>query len=186
LTSPAFPDLDLGMQEASPFERAQMAAPVSLALEVDALAPAEVVWQHLVRADRWRQWYRGIDTAHVRRMGPAQPPHLSPVIKAVGDRLDWRVDGIRIRSVLTEVTPPLRLEWTLQTLGARGALRWTLDPARSHGCRVRLEEWWTGIPVRLLRRTLRRTLRVSRTAWLEGLLAQIQASPPPDALPELE
>jgi hypothetical protein len=171
------------MDVADVFEHRWGSAPVAIALEVDARGSPVSVWDHLVRMERWRSWYRGIDSAHVRRrgaegeIGPSADGVGSSLL-AVGDRLDWRVDGIRIRSRITEVVPTARLAWTLQTLGAHGALRWTLVPTPEDGCRVRLEEWWAGMPVRLLRGTLRRTLQISRIAWLEGLLTQVDPSPP--------
>jgi len=148
------------------FDRSFAAAPVAVALEVDLARSPEEVWAQLALVEGWRTWYRGIDSAHLRGGDPLAP----------GSRLDWRVDGWRVRSRLVEVEPSVRLSWTLQTLGGHGALRWTLIPIDERGCCARLEEWWDGMAVSLLRRTLRRTLRVSRAAWLEGLAA----SPPPD------
>jgi hypothetical protein len=143
------------------FDQQFATAPVALALEVDVPRMPEVVWQHVIAVERWRTWYRGVESAHVRGGGPL----------VMGSRLDWRVDGWRTRSIVVEVEAPLRLAWTLQTLGGQGALRWTFTPTASGGCCVRLEEWWKGMAVSLLRRTLRQTLRVSRAAWLEGLVA---------------
>lgn len=146
---------------ATAFAHRLKTAPVTVALEIDLPQPPREVWPHLVKVERWQRWYRGIDSAVLRMShGGAIAP---------GDRLDWRVDGLRVRSVLVDVSPPTHLAWTLRTLGAQGALCWTLTPAGEEGCVVRLEEWWDGLPVRLLRRTLRRTLQISRTAWLEGL-----------------
>lgn len=143
------------------FDQQFAAAPVAVALEVDVPRTPALVWERIVTVERWRTWYRGVTSAHVRGGGPL----------AVGSRMDWRVDGWRIRSMIVDMEPPLQLTWTLQTLGGHGALRWTITPTDAGACCARLEEWWGGTAVSLLRRTLHRTLRVSRTAWLEGLVA---------------
>lgn len=157
------------------FERALDRAPVSVALEVDVAAPAEEVWARLVAVNRWPIWHPGIDFAVLRAPSPAP-----------GARLDWRGDGLRIRSVVTEALPPgqeeeARLEWTLSTLGGHGAQRWTLGTGEGV-TRVCLEEWWRGFSPWLLRRTLQRTLDVARPAWLLRLRDEAErprTRPPP-------
>lgn len=127
-------------------------------LERNVSAAPQRVWDLLVEVERWPLWHPGVDFA-VLRDRPPRP----------GVRLQWRADGMRISSILHEVQPPTRLSWTVRTLGARGYQMWSLQPLGSEGTRVRTEESWWGILPFLLRRTLRRTLRASRTAWLEGI-----------------
>lgn len=140
------------------FDRALARAPVSVALEVDLPVPPERAWSTLVRVERWPLWHPGVEVAVLRADAPAP-----------GVRLDWRVDGMRIRSMVLEADPPRRLEWSLRMLGGRGAQRWTLTSSPGGTTSVRLEEWWTGVAPHLLRRTLQRTLVVARTVWLERL-----------------
>jgi hypothetical protein len=59
--------------------------------------------------------------------------------------------------------------WTLRMMGAKGGMRWTLDPLPTGGTRIRVEESWGGVMVWLLRWTLRRTLEGSRSEWLLAL-----------------
>jgi uncharacterized protein YndB with AHSA1/START domain len=132
-------------------------SPVEIRLEVEAEADPEVVWEILARVERWRTWHRGVDFAVLRGE------------LAEGTRLDWRVDGLRIRSRLREVEFPRRLGFTVRMIGGHGYARWTLEPTPAGGTLVRTEELWEGFLVRMLRRTLSRTLTVSRTAWLEAL-----------------
>lgn len=76
---------------------------------------------------------------------------------------------MRISSILVEVEEGRCIGWTLRTLGGRGYQRWSLEELHSGSTRVRLEESWGGVVVRVLRRTLLRTLELSRAEWLEGL-----------------
>jgi uncharacterized protein YndB with AHSA1/START domain len=145
------------------FEQAMNGAAVRVALEVDVPAPPDRVWEILVRVERWPLWHPGVGMAILRADGPAP-----------GARLDWQADGMRIRSTVYEVEEATRLAWSLRSLGAHGAQRWTLEsiPAENGtppGTRVRLEEWWAGPTARILGRTLQRTLDVARAAWLERL-----------------
>lgn len=111
---------------------------------------------------RWPGWHRGIRVAALR--GDLVP----------GTRLDWRAEGMRIRSILKEVDPPRRLGFTTRMFGGHGYLRWCIEP-REGGSLVRIEEVWEGLFVSLLRRTLRRTLTLSRTHWLDALRERVQA-----------
>jgi uncharacterized protein YndB with AHSA1/START domain len=157
------------------FDRDARAAPIRVTWEIEVPASPEQVWEALVQVERWPLWHPGVSMAVLR--GDAPTP---------GTRLDWAADGMRIRSTLFQVEPHRRLGWTLRTLGARGALRWSLEPAsagaasptgsRVTGSRVRLDEWWTGLTARLLRRTLQQTLDVARAAWLERLRARVTPS----------
>jgi uncharacterized protein YndB with AHSA1/START domain len=147
----------------SGFEAAMSGAAVRVALEVDVPAPVDRVWTSLVDVERWPRWHPGIRMAVLRADAPAP-----------GARLDWQADGMRIRSTVFEVDEGHRIAWSLRTLGAHGAQRWTLEPlppgpGSPEVTRLRLEEWWVGLTARVLRRTLQRTLDVARAAWLERL-----------------
>lgn len=161
------------------FDQALARAPVSVALEVDLPVAPRRAWSALVRVERWPLWHPGVEVAVLRGDAPAP-----------GVRLDWRADGMRIRSHVLVVDELHRLEWSLRMLGGHGAQRWTLTPSPDGATSVRLEEWWTGLAPRLLRGTLQRTLEVARTAWLERLRDHVTRNPssgdpePPD--PERE
>ena len=132
-------------------------APVVLRRERALSAPPARVWEALSRVEHWPRWHRGIRFAVLR--GSVEP----------GAVLHWRADGMRISSLLMEVEEERRLGWTIRTLGARGYQRWSLEAVPGRGTLVRLEESWEGLMVRILARTLRRTLGASREEWLRGL-----------------
>jgi len=152
-------------------------APVEVRLEVDVAAPPARVWEVLTRFEAWPAWHRGVQFAVLRG-------ELSR-----GSRLLWRADGMRIRSELQEVESSRVLGMSTRTLGGRGYHRWTLIPRDDGGTLVRSEEVWDGLGVRLLRRTLRRTLDVSRRAWLAALRERVESeaqSEPDGAVPKKE
>lgn len=135
---------------------------VDVRLEVEVDAPPGTVWEILTRVERWPLWHPGVRFAVLRGQ------------LAEGTRLDWRADGMRVRSVLHEVVEPRRLGLTLRMLGGRGYARWSLLPLAEGVTLVRIEETWEGLLVRLLRRTLDRTVRVGRTHWLEALRSRAE------------
>lgn len=146
-------------------------APVLLRLQTDVSAPPEAVWDLLVEVRRWPLWHRGADFADLR--GELEP----------GTQLRWRMDGMRIRSRIREVDPPVRLGWTMGTLGARGYQRWSLRPTPT-GTEVTLEEAWGGLFALVLKRTLKRTLLRARTHWLAALRDRAEADEDAGAPPE--
>lgn len=139
------------------YRRFNARAPVVLVAERELAAPPSHVWSVLTGVAMWPHWHRGIGFAVLRGS-------LAP-----GTALHWKGDGMRIASRVAEVEPERRIGWTIRTLGAHGYQRWTLDPSPSGGTRLRLEESWEGLAVRLLGGTLRRTLERSRAEWLNGL-----------------
>lgn len=143
--------------EYDPLAGAGVRAPVEVRLEVDVDASPEEVWTILTRFEAWPAWHRGIQFAALKGE------------LARGGLLQWRADGMRIHSELVEVESCRILGMSTRTLGGHGYHRWTLIPRNDGGTLVRSEEIWEGLGVRLLKRTLRRTLQVSRKAWLAAL-----------------
>ncbi len=144
-------------------------APVDLRFEVEVEAGPAPVWRTLSEVSRWPLWNRGVSFAVL-------DGELAP-----GTRLHWRADGMRIASQIAELEPQRLLGLTLRTMGGRGYHRWTLEPLEGDRVLVRSEEIWDGLGVRILRRTLRRTLSRSRTHWLEALKNQVEGSGEGDA-----
>ncbi len=153
------------MSEEAPDPLDRISAAVDIRMEVDVDASADVVWEVLTHFKAWPLWHRGVSFAVLR--GELEP----------GTRLHWRADGMRIRSKLKEVEPERTLGFTLRAMGGWGYHRWTLVPLDDDRTLVRIEEVWAGFVVRLLRRTLHRTLEVSRASWLEALRERVEGSP---------
>jgi hypothetical protein len=139
--------------------------PVDVRLEIEVAATPAAIWSILISFREWPLWHRGVDFAHLE--GDL----------CEGSSLFWRADGMRIRSNIRELEGERRLGMTLRSTGARGYHRWTLASGPAPGLTlVRSEEVWGGLAPRFLRRTLRRTLRVSRGAWLEALRERAEST----------
>lgn len=147
----------LSARDPDPDPLARLQAPVEVRLEVDTRADPARVWQILTRFEAWPLWHRGVHFA-------ALDGEL-----VQGARLHWRADGMRIHSRLVEVEPERVLGMATRTLGGRGYHRWSLEPMEGTGTLIRSEEIWDGLVVRILKGTLRRTLKRSRRHWLEAL-----------------
>lgn len=137
-------------------------APVVVRATAEIGTERDRVWEVLAAVERWPSWHRRIGFAT-----------LHGGLEA-GTILHWACDGMKFSSLLTEVDAPSRLGWTLRTLGGRGYLRWTLLDLGDGRTRVRIEESWEGLLVRILGRTLRRTLTPSRSEWIRSLAVRCE------------
>jgi uncharacterized protein YndB with AHSA1/START domain len=99
--------------------------------EVLINAPRPVVWQHLVAAEKWPQWY---PNAH--RVRVLDEP--SGVLRA-GSRFEWDTFGIHVASRVTEFAVESRLAWSGESEGYRAYHVWLLTDAPT-GCAVVTEE----------------------------------------------
>jgi hypothetical protein len=165
MMSARFPAGHAGLPEEGPEDPLDTVdAPVDIRFEVEVEAGPVRVWQTLSDVSRWPLWNRGVSFAVLEG-------ELAP-----GTRLHWRADGMRIASQIAELESQRLLGLTLRTMGGRGYHRWTLEPLEGDRVLVRSEEVWDGLGVRILRRTLRRTLTRSRIHWLEALKNQVEGS----------
>jgi hypothetical protein len=130
--------------------------------EIDIDAPPEQVWAHLVDLPTWADWNPFITSAD----GTAE----------VGRRLSLRMEppggrGITIRPTVTEVSPGGALEW-LGRLGVPGVFdgrhRFELS-ATASGTHFVQREWFRGVLVRPLRRSLDRGTRAGFEAMNAAL-----------------
>jgi len=140
---------------------------MSNGLEIKTTAPAiawaevliatdpETVWQVLSDLERWPSWNADIRDVVVH--GPL----------AAGTTFAWKAGPGTIRSTLGEVDAPCKIAWHGVTFGIRAIDVFRLEP-HGDGTRVTEEESWEGLPVRLMRRRMQRTLQ---TAIEKGLLA---------------
>jgi len=135
-------------------------SPVYGRSEITIAAPPAVVFEHLVRAERWPEWFADCSAVRIEA-GPR--PELD-----VGTRFRWTVMRVPVVTTVEECEPPTRLAWSGSGLGARAYHAWILEPAAG-GCRVLTEETQRGAVPSLLRFLLRPLLRYSQRRWLTDL-----------------
>jgi hypothetical protein len=134
------------------------AAPVAAQSETEIAAPPERVWELVTDIGRWPEWDPGVESAALE--GPLAP----------GTAFRWKAGPGTIVSTLRHVDPPREVGWTGKTMGIAGVHVFRLE-ASGVGTRVVSEESWNGVPARILRGRMRRTLQRSLDAGLRHLKA---------------
>jgi len=124
-------------------------------------ASCEQVWQHIVDASEWPQWYP--NAKEVKFLNGA---------KNLGEGVVWRwtTFGFAIESRINEFIPHSRIGWFGYKPGTPPSFyhTWYLKPER-HSCRVVTEEVGIGPAARQLRETKETLLHRGHDLWLATL-----------------
>jgi uncharacterized protein YndB with AHSA1/START domain len=131
-------------------------APVreSAAIVIDA--SPETVWDTLTDLASWPRWMPGVKSMHAD-----ETPR-------VGSTFKWKAGPGTIRSEIIESDRPRRVAWKGRTLGVVAVHVWKIDP-QGGSTRVFTEESFSGPVARVLRRTMRNTLRKALDEGLPAL-----------------
>ena len=124
-----------------------------------AAVPPERVWQLLVDATAWPQWYRNARRVEL----------TSGAVLAAGAEFRWTTFGLRVRCVVTDFEPPRFLAWSGRALGSTGYHRWLLEPHPDGGTHVVTEEVQQGLSARLLGWWMRPRLLREHQHWIDQL-----------------
>ncbi|MCA9646028.1 MAG: SRPBCC family protein [Polyangiaceae bacterium] len=130
-------------------------APVTGAASIQIDAMPDVVWEVISDVNGWPSWNPDVSGAQL--LGPL----------AVGTEFRWKAGPGTITSTLLEVEPLREISWRGKSLGVSALHVWRLRPA-AQGVTLEVEESLEGLPARLFRASLRRTLE---TALQNGLTA---------------
>ena len=136
-------------------------APVVGTGETEIAAPPEVVWDVLTAIDRWPTW-----NPDVKSM--SMPGDL-----VAGSEFRWKAGPGTITSVLQHVDRPRQIAWTGKTLGIRAIHVYRLEP-RGDGTFVSTEESYEGLPARLFRGPVQKTLDAALADGLRHLKAEAE------------
>jgi len=137
------------------------AAPAIGRAEIDVAAAPEVVWSVLADIDGWPRWNASIASARLEG-------ELAP-----GSTFRWKAGPGTITSTLREVDPPRELGWTGKTFGIKAVHVYRLEQ-RGDSTHVTSEESWDGLPVRLLRGRMQKTLQKALDEGLPLLKAEAE------------
>jgi uncharacterized protein YndB with AHSA1/START domain len=131
-------------------------APVVARAEEQVAAPPESVWELVTGVDRWPEWNFDVKSASL-------DGGLAP-----GSTFRWKAGPGTIVSTLRTVEPPREVSWTGKTMGIAAVHVYRLEPADG-GTHIVSEESWAGLPVRLLRRRMAKTLQTGLDQGLAHL-----------------
>ena len=128
--------------------------------ELQMKVPAERVWDALVHAKRWPEWYPNAKKVVLRNQE--------------GERLEkgtvfrWSTFGVRITSEVVEYEPEERIAWTGKAPGLWVYHAWLLEKTEA-GCRVLTEETQHGVLCRLSALLFPRRMWKFHQLWLETM-----------------
>jgi uncharacterized protein YndB with AHSA1/START domain len=136
-------------------------APAVASAEVEVAADPEIVWEVLTSIDDWPRWNPDVSSASLEE-------GLSE-----GARFHWKAGPGTITSTLQRIDRPRLIAWTGRTFGIKAIHVHRFEP-RGQGTMVWSEESWEGLPVRILRGRMQRTLEQSIEPGLGHLKAEAE------------
>jgi hypothetical protein len=136
-------------------------APAVASAQVAVYADPETVWEVLTSIDDWPRWNPDVRWASLEE-GLME-----------GSRFRWKAGPGTITSTLQRIERPRLIAWTGRTFGIKAVHVHRLEP-RGEETVVHSEESWEGLPVRLFRRRMQRTLDEAVGPGLEHLKAEAE------------
>jgi hypothetical protein len=130
--------------------------------EILIKAPSSTVWQHIVAAQKWPEWY---PNSHEVQIANDQGGGLK------GDsKFEWSTFGLHIISTVHEFVPNSRLGWFGKGTGVDAVFyhTWLLVPT-SDGCQVITEEVAKGPGAIAFRQSDPNALHKGHEVWLSSL-----------------
>jgi uncharacterized protein YndB with AHSA1/START domain len=129
------------------------------ALQIDA--PCERVWQHIIEATKWPEWYP--NSKDVRILDDSSR-------LAAGSVFRWTTFGLPLESRINEFVPFSRIGWYGYAPGASPAFyhTWYLQP-QGGGCLAVTDEVGKGSDARHLRETDEGLMHRGHDLWLATL-----------------
>jgi uncharacterized protein YndB with AHSA1/START domain len=142
-----------------------MGAPAVARGEIEVAASPEIVWSVLTDIANWPNWNPDVKGASIK--GPL----------AAGTQFRWRAGPGTITSTLQNVEPPHRIEWTGTTFGIKAIHVHRLEQQDGKTI-VRSAESWDGLPVRLLPRSMAKSLQKAIDSGLSHLKIEAERQAP--------
>jgi hypothetical protein len=132
--------------------------------ELRIAASPEAIWQKLIDARHWPDWYP--NSQNVRIDGPE--PALTQ-----GSRFVWETFGVTVKSRVLVCEPFSDLGWDAEEmLGWRGFHGWKIIP-QDGACLVVTEEVQNGVAATLIKSQLRKKLLQEHQNWLVKLAHEV-------------
>ncbi|MEL6178688.1 MAG: SRPBCC family protein, partial [Myxococcota bacterium] len=128
-------------------------------------APPEVVWNILIEAETWPEWYEGAANVDVQ----GDSPRLHP-----GAVFTWRTMGLDFTSTITEFEPYTRLSWESVKTVITGYHGWLIIPTDT-GCTLITDESQNGFLTFLERIFQPTKLHGLHDIWLAEIKSKAEA-----------
>lgn len=132
---------------------------------IDIDAPPEVVWEVLIQAETWPDWYVGAADVAVQD---------GSGVLSDGAVFTWTTMGLDFTSTATEFTPPHRLSWESEKDVIQGLHGWLLIPTAT-GCTLVTDESQKGSLAKLEKVFQPRKLRRLHDVWLAEIKQKSEA-----------
>ncbi len=129
--------------------------------EIDINAEPQAVWDLLIAAESWPEWYEGMKNVKVNT-------NVAGVLKD-GSVLSFETMGQYFETVtIKEFEPPYRLSWEAVRKDIKGYHAWLIIPT-DEGCKVITSETQHGLKASLQKLFLPNKLRKLHDVWLAEL-----------------
>ena len=128
--------------------------------EIDVEADAQVVWDLLIEAEAWPNWYEGMKNVKVNTNDNG--------ILDGESVLSFETMGQHFKTVtIKEFEPPFRLSWEAKKNDIRGYHAWLII-STDDGCKIVTSESQHGFKAFLQKVFMPNKLRKLHDVWLEG------------------
>jgi uncharacterized protein YndB with AHSA1/START domain len=134
---------------------------------IDISAPPQIVWNELINAQAWPQWYKGAADVKVLGSGTGLIQQDSTIT--------WTTMDQNLVTKVMEFVPPARMGWESRQSTLKAYHAWLLIPTPD-GTRVVTDESQFGLLAHLQRLFLRNKLRNLHDVWLIELKARSEAA----------
>lgn len=137
--------------------------------EIDIKAPPKVVWDILLQAEKWHEWYVGAKEVRISSQNSGKLEPLST--------FSWKTMGQRFPITrIKEFEAPYRLSWETSKKSIRGYHAWLIIPT-DEGCKVITSEAQHGFLTFMQKVFVPNKLRKLHDRWLEGLKRKAENEP---------
>ncbi|MEM6840772.1 MAG: SRPBCC domain-containing protein [Bacteroidota bacterium] len=99
--------------------------------EIEIKSSPEVVWNILIQAETWPEWYEGASDVNVQ--------NATSGILTESSVFTWQTMGLNFTSSVKEFTPPGRLSWESEKKNIKGYHAWLVIPTDT-GCKLITQE----------------------------------------------
>jgi len=127
-------------------------------------APAQAVWNCLIQAVAWPEWYP--NSSDVRLLDE-KGENLRD-----GTRFRWKTFGMKIECTVEEFVPYERLAWSSKSFGMSVYHAWLISPrdgANDGSCHVLTEETQNGFIPQIAKYLMPGQMHKQHQIWLEQL-----------------